>query len=85
MWSGRRFVLSPGIRVTPQGTGHGVLPLESLEGAMLLKASRMRRLDIYAAHHMARGGGRRVGEGSCSLRRGRLGALAGTAPNVGVT
>ncbi len=42
-----RFAGMQGMRIAPQGTGHGALPLEQLDGAMLLKTSRMRRVDIY--------------------------------------
>jgi FAD/FMN-containing dehydrogenase len=41
-----RFARSQGMRIAPQGTGHGALPLELLEGAMLIKTSRMRQVDI---------------------------------------
>jgi hypothetical protein len=33
-----RFARSQGMRIAPQSTGHGVVPLEPLEGAMLVKA-----------------------------------------------
>jgi len=33
-----RFARAQGMRIAPQGTGHGSQPLESLEGAMLLRA-----------------------------------------------
>src|SRR5262249_60655367 len=31
------------MRIAPQGTGHGAAPLEPLDGAMLLRTTRMRR------------------------------------------
>ena len=31
-----------GMRIAPQGTGHGAPPLEPVDGAMLLRTSRMR-------------------------------------------
>src|SRR5215467_13414198 len=37
-----RFARSHRMRMAPQGTGHGAEPLEPLEGAMLLRTSRMR-------------------------------------------
>ena len=40
-----RFARSHGLRIAPQSTGHGALPLELLEDAMLLRTSRMRRVD----------------------------------------
>src|SRR5215510_14522943 len=38
-----RFARAHGLRIAPQATGHGALPLEDLENAMLLRTSRMRR------------------------------------------
>src|SRR5262249_47853301 len=38
-----RFADAHGMRIAPQGTGHGAEPLESLQGAMLLRTTRMRR------------------------------------------
>src|SRR5215510_11344452 len=37
-----RFARSQGIRIAPQGIGHGSEPLEPLTGAMLLRTVRMR-------------------------------------------
>ena len=37
-----RFARSEGMRIAPQGTGHGAAPLESLEGVLLLKTSAAR-------------------------------------------
>ena len=48
------FARSVGLRVAPQSTGHGASPLEGLEGAILLKTSRMRRVDIDPAGRRAR-------------------------------
>ena len=56
-----RFARSHGLRIAPQGTGHGALPLELLEDAMLLRTSRMRRVDIFPAIRTARGSRRAVG------------------------
>ena len=41
-----RFARTHGMRIAPQGTGHGAGPLESLHGAMLLRTSRMRSVRI---------------------------------------
>ena len=49
-----RFARAHGMRIAPQGTGHGALPLEVLEDALLLRTSRMRRVDIFPAVHTAR-------------------------------
>jgi FAD/FMN-containing dehydrogenase len=48
-----RFARSQGMRIAPQGTGHGSEPLESLEGVMLLRTVRMRRVGIDPARFHA--------------------------------
>jgi FAD/FMN-containing dehydrogenase len=81
-----RFARSRGTRIAPQATGHGAGPLEPLEGAMLVKTSRMRRVDIDPASRTARAQAGAVWRdvtvpaGQCGLA-----ALAGTSPDVGVT
>jgi hypothetical protein len=81
-----RFARSHGMRVAPQGTGHGALPLEQLEGAMLLKTSRMRRVDIYPGTRTARAeAGAEWDDVVAPAGERGLAALAGTSPNVGVT
>ena len=44
-----RFARTHGMRIAPQGTGHGAEPLEPLDGAMLLRTSRMRSVRIDPA------------------------------------
>jgi FAD/FMN-containing dehydrogenase len=80
------FARSHGMRVAPQSTGHGASPLESLEGAMLLKTSRMRRVDIDPVARTARAEAGSVWD-DVTVPAGAhgLAALAGTSPNVGVT
>jgi FAD/FMN-containing dehydrogenase len=81
-----RFAASQGMRVAPQGTGHGSLPLELLDGAMLLKTSRMRRVEIYPATRTARAeAGAQWEDVTVPAGEYGLAALAGTSPNVGVT
>ena len=81
-----RFARSQGMRIAPQGTGHGALPLESLEDAMLLKMSRMRRVDINTATHTARAeAGAQWQDVTVPAAEHGLAALAGSSPNVGVT
>jgi FAD/FMN-containing dehydrogenase len=81
-----RFARAHGLRIAPQATGHGALPLEELENAMLLRTSRMRRVDIFPAARMARAESGAQWE-NVTLPAGEhgLAALAGTSPNVGVT
>jgi FAD/FMN-containing dehydrogenase len=41
-----QFARSLGMRIAPQSTGHGVVPLEPLEARCWVKTSRMRRVEI---------------------------------------
>ena len=49
-----RYARANGMRIAPQGTGHGAAPLEPLDGAMLLRTTRMRRVCIDPAARTAR-------------------------------
>ena len=81
-----RFARSHGMRIAPQGTGHGALPLELLEDAMLLRTSRMRRVDIFPAIHTARAeAGAQWEDVTVPAGEYGLAALAGSSSNVGVT
>ena len=81
-----RFARSQGLRIAPQSTGHGALPLELLDDAMLLRTSRMRRVDIFPAIRTARAeAGAQWEDVTVPAGEYDLAALAGTSPNVGVT
>ena len=75
-----------GLRVAPQGTGHGAPPLAGrLEDAVLLRTSAMTDLRVDAARRTARAGAG-VLWGDVVTRAGRVG-LAGmhmSSPGVGV-
>jgi FAD/FMN-containing dehydrogenase len=74
-----------GMRIAPQTTGHGAAPLEPLEGAMLLKTSRMRRAVIDPASRAARAeAGALWRDVTVPAGRHGLAALAGTSGGVGV-
>jgi hypothetical protein len=76
---------SLGMRIAPQSTGHGALPLEPLEGAMLIKTSRMRRVDIYPGTRIARAeAGAEWQDVTVPAGEHGLAALAGSSPHVGV-
>jgi hypothetical protein len=80
-----RFAHAQGMRIAPQGTGHGSEPLEPLDGAMLLKTSRMRRVSIDLARRTARAeAGALWQDVTVPASEHGLAALAGTSPNVGV-
>lgn len=81
-----RFARSQGLRIAPQGTGHGAAPLESLEGALLLRTSRLRGVRIDPGTRTARADAGALWQDVVApANEHGLAALAGTAPNVGVT
>ena len=81
-----RFARAQGMRIAPQGTGHGSEPLEPLDGAMLLKTSRMRNVRIDPAAGTARAeAGAQWQDVTVPAGEHGLAALAGTSPDVGVT
>ena len=81
-----RFARAHGMRIAPQGTGHGAGPLESLDGAMLLRTSRMREVRVDAAGRTARAeAGAWWQDVAVPAGRHGLAGLAGSSPNVGVT
>jgi FAD/FMN-containing dehydrogenase len=81
-----RFARSRGMRIAPQGTGHGSEPLEPLQDAMLLRTVRMRGVRIDPAARAARAEAGAVWQ-DVTVPAGEhgLAALAGSSPDVGVT
>jgi hypothetical protein len=81
-----RYARSRGMRIAPQGTGHGSEPLEPLEGAMLLRTVRMRSVRIDPAARTVRAeAGALWQDVTVPAGQHGLAALAGSSPNVGVT
>ena len=81
-----RFARARGMRIAAQGTGHGAGPLESLEGAMLVRTSRMRSVRIDPISRTARAEAGAVWRDvTVPAAAYGLAALEGTAPDVGVT
>jgi len=81
-----RFARSRGMRIAPQGTGHGSEPLEPLTGAMLLRTVRMRSVRIDPAARTARAEAGAVWQDvTVPAAEHGLAALAGSSPDVGVT
>jgi FAD/FMN-containing dehydrogenase len=79
-----RYARAHGIRIAPQSTGHGAGPLEPLDGAMLLRTTRMRTVHIAPAARTARAGAGAVWQDvTVPAAQHGLAALAGTAANVG--
>jgi FAD binding domain len=81
-----RYARAHGMRIAPQGTGHGAAPLEPLDGAMLLRTTRMRQVDIDPATRTARAQAGAVwADVIVPAAEHGLAGLAGSSPNVGVT
>ena len=81
-----KFARAQGIRIAPQGTGHGSPSLEPLEDAILLKTAKMRRVEIDPATRTARAeAGAQWQDVTGPAGEHGLAALAGTSPDVGVT
>jgi FAD/FMN-containing dehydrogenase len=81
-----RAAASSGLRVAPQGTGHGAPPLAGRLGdAVLLRTSAMTELQVDAARRTARvGAGVRWGDVVDRAGRVGLAALHTSSPSVGV-
>jgi FAD binding domain/Berberine and berberine like len=80
-----RFARSHGLRVAPQGTGHGAPALGSLERTILLRTVRMRGVDVDPAAGVARvAAGAIWAEVTHAAAEHGLAALAGSSPDVGV-
>jgi FAD/FMN-containing dehydrogenase len=77
------FARENGLRVAPQGTGHGAMALGSLDDAILLKTERMRGVEIDGETARVEAGARSSDVGEATARSGRS-FLPGTSPNVGV-
>src|ERR1700722_7015886 len=81
-----KFARAQGMRIAPQGTGHGSPSLEPLEDAILLKTARMRGVEIDPVTRTARvEAGAQWQDVAAPAGEHGLAALAGTAPDVGVT
>ena len=79
------FARARGLRLVPQGTGHGAVPLGTIEDGGLVTMSRMRELDIDPGQRRARvGAGVTWGELQAAAAIHGLAGLAGSSPNVGV-
>ncbi|HSO02140.1 MAG TPA: FAD-binding oxidoreductase [Gaiellaceae bacterium] len=79
------FAREHGLRVAPQGTGHGAAALGSLDGTILLKTERMRGVTIDPETLTARAeaGTIWIEVVEAAAEHG-LAALAGSSPDVGV-
>jgi FAD/FMN-containing dehydrogenase len=80
-----QFARVHGLRVAPQGTGHGASALESLEDTILVKTERMRGVEIDAESRTARAeaGALWLDVVEPAAEQGFL-VLHGSSPDVGV-
>jgi FAD/FMN-containing dehydrogenase len=79
------FAAEHGLRVAPQGTGHGAWPLGAIEDSMLLRPSRMRDVAIDPVKRRARvGAGVTWGQVQAAAAAHGLAGLAGSSLEVGV-
>jgi len=79
------YARANGLRVAPQGTGHGAAALESLESTILLKTTRMRgvTIDVEGRSARAEAGTIWTDVTEPAAEHGLV-ALHGSSPNVGV-
>ncbi|MDQ3992328.1 MAG: FAD-dependent oxidoreductase, partial [Actinomycetota bacterium] len=79
------FAREHGLRVAPQGTGHGAAALGDLEDTILLKTSRMHGVAIDPESRTARVEAGAIWAEVTEAAAGYgLAALAGSSPDVGV-
>jgi FAD/FMN-containing dehydrogenase len=80
-----RFAAERDLKVTAQGTGHGALPLGSLDNTIVIKTERMRGIEVDADARTARVEAGVLAEelGAAAYAEG-LSSLPGTSPAVGV-
>src|SRR5215469_16898683 len=80
-----RYARAHRMRIAPQGTGHGAAPLEPLDGAMLLRTTPMRRVEVDPATSTARAEAGAIWQDVIDpATEHGLAGLAGSSPNVGV-
>ena len=77
------FARDHGLRVAPQGTGHGAVALGPLDDVILLKTERMRGVEIKDGSARVEAGAWASDVGEAAGKIGRS-FLPGTSPNVGV-
>jgi len=79
------FARDAGLRVAPQGTGHGAMAMGNLGDTILMKLHRLRSITIDAEAQTARAGAGTIWiEVVEAAAEHGLAALAGSSPDVGV-
>jgi hypothetical protein len=81
-----QFAAREGLRVAPQSTGHGAEVLGALDGALLLKTSRMRNVSVEPDRGLAIAqAGAQAGDVAVAAGAHGLAPVLGLSPTVGVT
>ena len=81
-----QFAAREGLRIAPQSTGHGSEVLGALDGALLLKTSRMRSVSVDPDGGLARvDAGAHAGDVAGVAGAHGLAPVLGLSPTVGVT
>jgi hypothetical protein len=78
------FARDNGLKVTGQGTGHGAVPLGSLDETILIKTERMRVVQIEGDQARVEAGALAEDVAGATSEKGMC-SMPGTSPNVGVT
>jgi hypothetical protein len=78
-----RFAKENELRVSGQGTGHGAVPLGSLEEVILIKTERMRGVVIEGEKARVEAGALAEDVADAAIAHGRC-SMPGTSPNVGI-
>jgi FAD/FMN-containing dehydrogenase len=80
------FAREAGLRVNVQGTGHNPLPLGDMSGTLLIRTTRMNKVDIDVRGRRARvQPGTIWSDVSAPASEHGLAALVGSSPDVGIT
>jgi FAD binding domain-containing protein len=78
------FATANDLKVAGQGTGHGAVPLGSLEDAILIKTARMRDVTTEGEKARVEAGALAEDVADAAIKDGRC-SMPGTSPNVGIT
>jgi FAD/FMN-containing dehydrogenase len=77
------FARDDGLKVAAQGSGHGAMPLGSLDDVILIKTERMRGVEVEDGRARVEAGAWAADLGEVAAKSGGS-FLPGTSPNVGV-
>jgi FAD/FMN-containing dehydrogenase len=79
------FARSRGLKIVPQGTGHGAAPVDRIEDSILVRPTHMRSVEVDPVRgSMKVGAGVTWAEAQAASSAHGLAGLAGSSPDVGV-